>query len=381
MIPPTIEEILEQRIKSEETKKSIESQWTIDELGFNSKADQLQKQRWNIETLERENYNSRDKSFRTKNEKIDGIRNLLSDQESLFRKQITLASLKHAIPTMGKFQRDDHISYCCNSSGSANEEMLYETPLVKVIATYSLTDKPTNKIDYVVGIYAHCRFKDMINRILGIAAQFNKHFPEHDTILKFKSFKTLEDAKSYNERNKYKIIQEWILQIEKFNDEVQSASDNLESVFDFRLIDGDVLSGYYSGSKNYKIESKEKNKMVISWSNIWENEGTEGSFVVTLSGWQIYVDPANETTNPPDAIQMRRIYGALIYNRFNLPHLYDFMRDISAAADEQEKREQHEKWIAELAEESSVDLEDYLKHIKNADEVRKEIEEHKRRVI
>jgi hypothetical protein len=420
---PTIEEILEQRIKSDEEKKAIESQWTIDELGFNSRASQLQEQRWAIQSLEGENHLQRDKSYRAKNEQIDGIRNFLSDQEDLFRKQITLASLKHSIPTMGNFQRDSHISYRCNSSGSANEEVLYETPLVKVIATYSLTDKPTNKIDYVVGIYAHYRFKDMINRMLGIATQFNEHFPEHDAILKFKSFKTLEDAKVYNDRNKNKIIQEWIPQIEKFNDEVQSASDDLESVFDFRLIGEDTLNGYYSRSQiekfndevqsasddlesvfdfrliredtlngyysrsqNYNIESKEKNKMVLFWDDtkFWDGtiqykEENKGSFIVTLSGWQLFVNPMG-VTRSPDAIQLRGIYGTLIYNEFNLPHLSDFMRDISSLADEQEKKEKHIEWIAELAGEADL-LEDYLTHVNNPDEVRAEVEEYKRRMV
>jgi hypothetical protein len=128
--------------------------------------------------------------------------------------------------------------------------------------------------------------------------------------------------------------------------------------------------------------------MVLFWDDtkFWDGaaiqykEENKGSFIVTLSGWQIFVNPMG-VTRSPDAIQMRGIYGTLIYNQFNLPHLYDFMRDISSAADDQEKREQHEKWIAELAEKSSVDLEDYLKHIKNVDEIRKEIEEYKRRVI
>jgi hypothetical protein len=279
---------------------------------------------------------------------------------------------------IGKFQRDSHISYRCDAS--ASEETLYDTPLAKIIATYSVTDKPTNKIDYVVGIYAHYRFNEMINRILGIAAQFNEFSPERDTILKFKSFKTLEDAKAYNGRNKNKIIQEWIPQIDQFNAKVQSASDDLESVFDFRLIKENTLRGYYSGSRNYKIESKEKNKMVISWDNTeYGKEEDKGSFVVTLSGWQIYIDPANKSTNPPDAIQMRGIYGTLIYNQFNLPHLYDFMRDISSLADEQEKKERRIEWIAELAGKLTVDLEDYLTHVNNPDEVRAEVEEYKRR--
>jgi hypothetical protein len=375
---PTIDEILEKRNKAEEEENKIESQWTIGELGFNAKASQLQEQRWVIEHLEAENHNSRDKAYRSKNEKIENIRDQLADTEDLFKKQITLASLKHAISNMGEFQRDSRISYRCDSSGSVNEEILYETPLVKIIATYSLTDKPTNKIDYVVGIYAYRRFNSRINRILGIAEQFNKNFPEHDTVLKFKSFKILEDAKRYNDRNKYKIIQEWIPQIEKFNDEVQSASDDLESVFDFRIIRGSIL-GYYAGSPNYKIESKEKNKMVISWDHTkYGEENDKGSFLVTLSGWQLFVNPMG-VTRSPDAKQLRGILGTLIYSQFNLPHLYDYMRDIASDADEQEKREQHEKWIAELAEKSPVELEDYLKHFKNADEVKKEIGEYKRR--
>jgi hypothetical protein len=378
---PTIDEILEQRNRTEEEKNKIEAQWTIDELGFNAKASQLQDQRWAIETLERENHGSKDKAYRSKNEKIENIRGQLADTEDSFKKQITLASLKHSIPTMGNFQRDDRISYGCDSSGSVSEEVLYETPLVKIIATYSLTDKPTNKIDYVVGIYTHARFSVIINKILGIAKQFNKNFPERDAVLKFKSFKTLEDAQKYNERNKYKIIQEWVSQIEKFNDEVQSASDDLESVFDFRIIRENILNGYYSGSPNYKIESKEKNKMVISWDYTrYGEENDKGSFLVTLSGWQLYVNPMG-VTRSPDAKQLRGILGTLIYNQFDLPHLYDYMREISAAADEQEKREQHEEWIAKLAEKSPVELDDYLRNFKNADETRKEIEEYNRRTI
>jgi len=358
---PTIDKILEQRNRVEEEKSKIEAQWAIEEIGFYTKASQLQEQRWAIEHLEAENHNSRDKACRSKNERIENIRGQLASIEDLFRKQVTLASLKRAIPNMGEFKRNSRISYRCDSSGSANEEILYETPLVKIVATYSLTDKPTNKIDYVVGIYAH-------NGILGITRQFNKNFLEKDTVLKFKSFKTLEDAKRYNERNKNKIIQEWIPQIEKFNNEVQSASGDLESVFDFRIIKGDILNGYWAGSTNYKIESKEKNRMVISWDNtVYGDKRDKGIFDVILSDWQIFVRPADTSMAPPDAKQLRGILGALIYYQFNLPHLYDYMGDIASDADVQEKREKHEEWIAELAEKSTVEIEDYLKHFKNAD--------------
>ena len=376
---PTIDKILEQRNRVEEEKSKIEAQWAIEEIGFYTKASQLQEQRWAIEHLEAENHNSRDKAYRFKNERIKNVRDQLAGIEDLFRKQITLASLKHVVPNMGEFQRDNRISYRCgDSSGSANEEILYETPLVKIIATYSSTDKPTNKIDYVVGIYAHARFSAIINKILGIAKQFNEHFPKNDTVLKFKSFKTLEDAQKYNERNKNKIIQEWIPQIKKFDDEVQSASGDLESVFDFRIIRGNILNGYWAGSPNYKIESKEKNKMVISWDNTrYGDIDDKGKFNVILSDWQIFVT----SIVPPDAKQLRGILGALIYYQFNLPHLYDYMGDIASDADVQEKREKHEEWIAELAEKSTVEIEDYLKHFKNADEIRKEIEEYKRRMV
>jgi len=57
------------------------------------------------------------------------------------------------------------------------------------------------------------------------------------------------------------------------------------------------------------------------------------------------------------------------------------MGNIASDADVQEKREKHEEWIAELAEKSTVEIEDYLKHFKNADEIRKEIEEYKRRMV
>jgi hypothetical protein len=66
---PTIDEILEQRSNTETEKKNIESQWTIDELGFNTRASQLQEQRWAIQSLEEENSLARDKSYRAKNER------------------------------------------------------------------------------------------------------------------------------------------------------------------------------------------------------------------------------------------------------------------------------------------------------------------------
>jgi len=57
------------------------------------------------------------------------------------------------------------------------------------------------------------------------------------------------------------------------------------------------------------------------------------------------------------------------------------MGNIASDADAQEKREQHEEWIVKLVEKSTVEIEDYLKHFKNADEIRKEIEKYKRRMI
>jgi hypothetical protein len=377
---PTIDEILEQRIKSEEEERNIESQWAVDEIGFNARASQLQKQRWDIESLEGQNHRLMDETYRVKNEKIQVIRSMLKNQEDLFKKQITLASLKHAIPTMDEFQREDNRW----SPDSLQEKIVYDTPLVKIFALFGTGNKPINKVEYTLKIFAHEPLRRAINSEMIREKNHGKYYfsPEDNLLIIQKSFKTLEDAERYHERNYPKLIQEYVPQIDQFNSKVQSASDNLESIFDFRLIKEDTLRGYYARSTDYKIESKEKNKMVISWDNTkYGAEDDKGKFNVVLSGWQIFVDPANETTNSPDAIQLRGILGTLIYNEFNLSHLYDYMRDISSAADEQEKREQHKEWIAKLAEKSTGDLENYLTHVNDPDGIRKEVEEYKRRMV
>ena len=364
-----IEEYLNMKNESKEQTRKIENQWKIDEAGYDSKQKQLQNERRAIEALEREVYNQKDSAYREKNEKIKEGEQRVSDKLYSLNKEITLCSLKHCLPNIGEFEK----TRGWNHHGSIEEDILYDSPLVRIYAIYNLSNKPVNKIDYAIGIFAHSKFHSVINSLLGIAVEFNRYHPEDDVILTSKSFKTLEDAERYNERNNEKFIQDYIPRIEEFNALVQGASDTLKSVFDFRLIEGnsdrldeskEYLKGYYARSANYEIISKEKDKMVLS------RDGEPINII--LRDWDFEIINA-----PLDAIELRNILGTLIYSHFNLPHLYNKMGNIFEEADKLERARQRQEWIAELSEKSESELEDYLNHSTNAGEIKKEIEEYR----
>jgi len=366
----SIEELLDLRAKTEEEKGNIESQWKIDEGGFDIKASQLMEQRWAIEELERKNHNQRDEYFRNKNEKISNLNKIVKDQEDLFKKQITLASLWYCLPSVqftrgwGHFNPDE-----------IKEEIVYDTPLVKIFALFGENNKPTNKIEYTLKIFTHAPFRSVINLMIK-EKQHGKYYfgPDDDLLITQRSFKTLEEAERYHNRNYQKQIEKYIPQIDAINAEIQTASNSLEEVFDFRFIDGNILDGYYAYSPNYNIISKGKNEIVISQdtSRFFEVPARK-EFTVTLSNWDLQITPE------PDAIQKRSIYGALIYNYFQLPHLYEFMDKIYEDADKMEKEQQHRDWIkAEWFRLKDIPKENWFVNWGNREELIEEVEKYGR---
>jgi len=79
-----------------------------------------------------------------------------------------------------------------------------------------------------------------------------------------RDFKSEEEAKVYAERNRAKICQELIKGIKQVEWEIEGANDNIDEVFDFRLLES-VLDPQYSQYDKFQVVAgTEKHKLVLS---------------------------------------------------------------------------------------------------------------------
>lgn len=79
-----------------------------------------------------------------------------------------------------------------------------------------------------------------------------------------RDFKSEEEAKAYAERNRAKICQELIKGIRQVEWEIEGANDNIDEVFDFRLLES-VLDPHYSQYDKFQVVAgTEKHKLVLS---------------------------------------------------------------------------------------------------------------------
>jgi hypothetical protein len=332
----TMDEYLAEKNNSNIALREISCQWKLKEEEFKKQNSVLWERRRALEQAERDLHYLEDSEYRKVEERSKEISSKIDAEKSLLLKQISLVSLKHCLPVGFKKERDFRYPV------SIKEEVLFETPLVKIIAVYFNGDKPVNKIEYQVGIYSTEQYNRAINRLMGISKELDQYHDGNDLILTSKSFKTIEDAERYNNKNKERIIKNYISRIEDFNSLVQSANDDFESVFDFRLIERKELRGQRN---HYQILEKEENKLVISSENYdYVNKEDRGTFVVTLVGWDFIITP-NSGTKEPNYIQLSDILSSLSLDLFELPHMFKVVNEIDILAREISQERSKREWI------------------------------------
>jgi len=339
-----------------ETRKQIEIrelQWKVDEQGFSQKDMQLQEQIWELESLQRQN--NRDKSAAEESKRLDihnhnvGIKSRL-DQ---FKRQITLSSLKHCNITEFEMEKNRY------EKTEQKIEYLYQTPLASLIAIYEqqnpdgYSSRKVNKVDYYIGLFANKPYRTTIYKLLGERddPSLNTEGGYYTAIeIYHNRFKTLEDAETFKERNKARLIKDYIPRIDRLNFEVQSAEDDFNAVFDFRLIEGPEFERGHSGDKKYTITKAERNYMELSWSkDAWAgDERIEfyGKISVKQDGFSFQIDG--------DLEDKSQIYRALA-NYFTLPHLES---EIQRAYDAHRAQVSEEKRLKVLA----MSDEELIKH-------------------
>jgi len=120
--------------------------------------------------------------------------------------------------------------------------------------------KPVNKYEWIVSI----KLAEQVSRsglLKYVWATYDEiHWGWRDELPQFyqRDFKTEEEAKAYAERNRAKICQELIKGIRQVEWEIEGANDNIDEVFDFRLL-GSVVDPYSRADK-FRVVSAEKHK-------------------------------------------------------------------------------------------------------------------------
>lgn len=309
-----------------ETRKQIEvreNQWKVDEQSFVQKDKQLQDQIWELEGLQRQNSNDKSKAEESKRLDINNHNVDIKSRLDQFKRQITLSSLKHLYSTDKiEYQRERGYRY---APDDFKEEVVYDTPLVKIFALFGKNDKPTNQVEYTLKCFTHLPLKRTINPLMIREKNHGKYYfsAEDDVLITQKSFKTLEEAEQYHARNKAKLIRDYVPQIDALMSEIQNAEDDFDKVFDFRLIDIEDFN------RTNTIKNITKNRLEFTWTKTdWsfrEKVTESGDVVVNQSGFEFQTEGDLEYQN--------LIMQKLVREYFIMPHLYEEAEKMSKMRD------------------------------------------------
>lgn len=153
------------------------------------------------------------------------------------------------------------------TSGPENPlSTIYTGRFLTIYDAIAIGNKPVNKYEWIVRV----KLAEQVG-LSGLLAYVwpayrEIHWGWRDESPQFyqRDFKSEEEAKAYAERNRARICEKFIEGIRQVEQEIEEANDNIDDVFDFRLLIDSVLDPRYSQSDKFKIVSAEKHQLILA---------------------------------------------------------------------------------------------------------------------
>lgn len=143
---------------------------------------------------------------------------------------------------------------------------IYKGRFAIVYDRVTIGSKPINKYEWIVGV----KLAEQVSRSGLLKYVWSTHDEIHwgfrDELPQFyqRDFKSEEEAKAYAERNRARICEKLVEGIRQVEQEIETANDNIDDVFDFRLLIDSILDPQYSQALSFKVVSAEKHQVILT---------------------------------------------------------------------------------------------------------------------
>jgi hypothetical protein len=169
-----------------------------------------------------------------------------------FLNRIILCNIKNRLKdTMPLFSPEDCLS------------TVYVGRFCVIYTRISEGSKPVNKYEWTVNVEVTKEVRSLLQYVWSAYKQISWGWREEPATFYQRDFPSIEKAKGYGKRNRDKICKELIASTKQAEQQIQNANDNIDEVFDFRLLNS-VLNPNYSGSRSFRVVSATKHTLKLS---------------------------------------------------------------------------------------------------------------------
>jgi hypothetical protein len=168
-------------------------------------------------------------------------------------RRIHLCLLKNLMPTLTVFLPEDALY------------VMYKGDFCVVYDEIQTGNKPVNCYEWCVrvDVTKSGSLRDLLKETWSKRDELNYSF-DGDAIFFERDFSSEADAKAYAERNRLKICRGLVDSIKSLEAEIKNAEDNINNVFDFRIITEPYFRMNYAHDMTFKVISAEPHKLVLS---------------------------------------------------------------------------------------------------------------------